>query len=372
MTTCILKLSIAVFLLRIATKKSHKIVLYCIIGLVIVYTITYFFFLTFQCKPVNYFWKQFSGELGSCLKPATVGAMTYTHSGVNAFADIVLAGLPILIVSQLQMNIRTKITVCAILSLGILWASLSIPPFLLTTNPNQSAAIAVIIRIPFVKILVDNAADFLFSSTDVVIWSAIEPGLAITAANMATLRPLFSAFLSRTKLWGTTTAKGKSSKYGYGHSKSQSGFSSRRGYVKSGGKEDFALDLEGLGLRNLERSVTTTVQAKDEAFPFQVPNEVQKHGRNQSRTRGREAWDTDTELNIEPIGEWPVVIQKTVRTQVWSEIKESPSPVREPNSSTDQVQRLSGSHLGVMFKGGHQKDKSGNGVNSKGWWAEGG
>ncbi|KAF8853880.1 hypothetical protein BDZ45DRAFT_597883, partial [Acephala macrosclerotiorum] len=171
-TTCFLKLSIALFLLRIATDKTYRIILYSIMTLVSLVTIAFFLFLVFQCKPVSYFWMQFGGETGSCLAPETVGAMTYMHSGVNAFCDVVLALLPVVIVSQLQMNIRTKLTVSTILSMGII------------------AAIAVIVRIPYVKILVDNAADFLYSSTDVVILSAIEPGLAITAANMATLRPL--------------------------------------------------------------------------------------------------------------------------------------------------------------------------------------
>ncbi|KUJ09768.1 uncharacterized protein LY89DRAFT_740839 [Mollisia scopiformis] len=121
---------------------------------------------------------------------------------------------------------------------------------------KTNAAIAVIIRIPYVKTLVDNASDFLFSSTDVVIWSAIEPGLAITAANMATLRPLFQAFLSRTKLWGSTTARGNSS--GYRHSKSRSrGFSNggRKGYIRSGSKGNITTDgdMEGdeVGLKDM-------------------------------------------------------------------------------------------------------------------------
>lgn len=120
MTTCVLKLSIAFFLLRIATKKLHRIILYAIICLVTVLTIAYFLFLVFQCTPVSYFWLQFGGETGSCVKPEVVGAMTYTHSAVNAFCDVILALLPVVIVSQLQMNIRTKLTVSTILSMGIM------------------------------------------------------------------------------------------------------------------------------------------------------------------------------------------------------------------------------------------------------------
>ena len=71
----------------------------------------------------------------------------------------------------------------------------------------DSACIAVLIRIPYVKVLVDNQHDFFYYSTDVVIWSAIEAGLGITAANIATLRPLFVEFLSRSRIFGELASK---------------------------------------------------------------------------------------------------------------------------------------------------------------------
>jgi len=71
----------------------------------------------------------------------------------------------------------------------------------------DSACIAVLIRIPYVKVLVDNQHDFFYYSTDVVIWSAIEAGLGITAANIATLRPLFVEFLSRSRILGELASK---------------------------------------------------------------------------------------------------------------------------------------------------------------------
>jgi uncharacterized membrane protein YcgQ (UPF0703/DUF1980 family) len=119
LTTCTLKMSIGFFLLRIANKRSHRWTLYITMSFVILLTIAYFLFLILQCSPVDYYWNVFAGEVGSCLPAATVGALTYTHSGVNAAADIILSLLPVLIVSQLQMNPRTKITVCIILALGI-------------------------------------------------------------------------------------------------------------------------------------------------------------------------------------------------------------------------------------------------------------
>jgi hypothetical protein len=84
-------------------------------------SLSFFCFLTFQCKPVSYFWKSFSGMQGKCLGLEVTGRVIYVHSGINALADIILTVLPIIIISQLQMNIRTKVSVSAILSLGILY-----------------------------------------------------------------------------------------------------------------------------------------------------------------------------------------------------------------------------------------------------------
>ena len=47
--------------------------------------------------------------------------------------------------------------------------------------------------------------DFLWDNTDVSIWSTVEPGIGIVASSMATMRPLFVAFFSRSKLFGSTT-----------------------------------------------------------------------------------------------------------------------------------------------------------------------
>ncbi len=49
------------------------------------------------------------------------------------------------------------------------------------------------IRIPYIKVLA-LTDDFLFATTDVAIWSTVEPGLGIVAAGAITLRPLFRNF----------------------------------------------------------------------------------------------------------------------------------------------------------------------------------
>jgi hypothetical protein len=63
--------------------------------------------------------------------------------------------------------------------------------------PRASAA--TIIRLPFVYTLT-HSQDFLWDTTDVAIWSSVEPGIGITAISLATLRPLFRKFLLKVGL----------------------------------------------------------------------------------------------------------------------------------------------------------------------------
>ncbi|KAL2062255.1 hypothetical protein VTL71DRAFT_6521 [Oculimacula yallundae] len=298
LATCALKMSVAVFLLRIAVKKSHKIILYTTSAGVMIFTVGYFLFLVFQCSPIDYFWNQFSLKPGSCLDPELVGALTYAHSGLNAFADVVLALLPVIIVSKLQMSPRTKLTVSIIMSMGVI------------------ACVAVIVRIPYVKILVDNAKDFLFSSTDVVIWSTIEPGLAITAANLATLRPLFNSCLSRKKLWGPTTAYGN-----YGNSTNMSGFSARKGYVRSGGNKPDEMNLSSLSNTRHEVIIEATHSMKPESRTSQ--KKVQK----------APSWDIESqpEQLQEKGPSSSQEILRTTQTEVSSELH-TPLPQRPARS----------------------------------------
>jgi hypothetical protein len=71
------------------------------------------------------------------------------------------------------------------------------------TNNPTSGSIATIVRIPYIYQLAQTS-DFLYANIDVAIWSTVEPGLGMTAAAMACLRPLVQAFLSSSRLLGSS------------------------------------------------------------------------------------------------------------------------------------------------------------------------
>ncbi|KAH8424263.1 uncharacterized protein LDX57_013057 [Aspergillus melleus] len=139
--------------------------------------------LTLQCQPVEYFWHRAKAYLGAnvtgtCLDVDYLIAIAYLYSVVATICDFILGLLPIALVWNLQMNMRTKAALAGILSLGCI------------------ASAAVIVRIPYLHHYKDT--EFLYATTDISIWSNVEAGLGITAGSLVTLRPLFRWFRGTT------------------------------------------------------------------------------------------------------------------------------------------------------------------------------
>jgi len=110
------------------------------------------------------------------LSGAVLANVTYAHSTMSAVTDWVFGILPIFFVWKMQMNPRTKLSVILILSLGFF------------------ASTATIVRIFYIKQLV-STQDYSWQGINLAKWSMVEPAIAITAMNFATLRPMFSSFL---------------------------------------------------------------------------------------------------------------------------------------------------------------------------------
>ncbi|KAL3427053.1 hypothetical protein PVAG01_00562 [Phlyctema vagabunda] len=274
-STCLLKLSIGVFLGRICIHKGQKLTIWVVMAGMSIFSVVYFFIIVFQCSPVVYFWTQYSGGIGSCVNPSVVADSTYAHSAVSAVADWTLGILPVFLVWNLAMSPRTKISVALILALGAVGST------------------ATIVRIPYINQLTETS-DFLFSTTDVAIWSTVEPGIGITAAAMATLRPLFQSFLARSKLLG-------SSSHAYPKPSGSAAFPNRQGYFRSGSGPDGGRNagtLE-LGLRTdigKGDGITTVIKsAHDKSEDSREPRKLEKtksRGDEQGLKKGMSDWST--------------------------------------------------------------------------------
>ncbi|KAK7951134.1 uncharacterized protein PG986_006862 [Apiospora aurea] len=197
-TATLIRMSIAFFLLRIAVKSWHVWITRINIVVILVFNIGYFFIMVIQCTPPSFFWEgpaKVPGAHGSCINKAIVPISTIFHSVLSAISDWTLALLPIAMLWDVQINLRTKISVAMLLGTGLV------------------AGIALILRASYVR-NITISADFLHDTVDVATWSVLEPALGIVAGCIATLRPLF-------KNLGLSALK-RSRKYSSGNNKKQS------------------------------------------------------------------------------------------------------------------------------------------------------
>ncbi|KAL3449057.1 hypothetical protein BJX65DRAFT_273999 [Aspergillus insuetus] len=175
------KISVCIFLLRVMLFPCHRATLYTVTTVVVTTGIIFFILLVAQCSPVSFFWTRMAGDTsGRCRYIDPIAIMFYIFSAASALFDLTVGLLPIILVRKLQMNIQTKAAVVGLLGMACV------------------ASVAVIIRMPYVGTI--REPDFLYATYQIAIFSAIEVGLSITAGSLATTRPLFRIFRSRSAL----------------------------------------------------------------------------------------------------------------------------------------------------------------------------
>lgn len=147
-----------------------------------VYTFSLFFVAVFQCgSPNKYLLHKIQGK---CISWNVLGPMNYIHGVMNALTDWIFVSLPILVVRKANMNGRDKWSVVFVLVIGVL------------------GSVASVVRLFYINDLHSgdkDATTFFSDASGIAILSTIEPGMGITAACMATLKPLFKTVLRRTR-----------------------------------------------------------------------------------------------------------------------------------------------------------------------------
>ncbi|OAQ98252.1 hypothetical protein LLEC1_00773 [Akanthomyces lecanii] len=198
-----IKLSIGVFLLRLSAKKMYSNIIKISLIVVTLYTMGVFFWDVFQCMPVAKQWDYRITE-GRCASGQDIVNAAYAISVLTVVSDWFYALLPIPMLWSVKMTRQAKVTVVLILGLGIF------------------ASIATLIRVKFLA-GVSDTEDLLFSATDALLWSMVEPGVAIIASSLATIRPLLRVLkirgfesTHRTPSTGMSGKKPVSSMPGYG------------------------------------------------------------------------------------------------------------------------------------------------------------
>ncbi|KAJ4400329.1 hypothetical protein N0V91_008788 [Didymella pomorum] len=112
------KISILCFYLRVFPHKDFRRIIFGVMGLAVAYTIAFFFATTFQCTPMSYAWTQWDGlHEGKC---QDIHLQGWIAAGINIALDIIVMILPLKHLAGLNMNLRKKLMVMAMFSVGII------------------------------------------------------------------------------------------------------------------------------------------------------------------------------------------------------------------------------------------------------------
>lgn len=114
-----IKLSLAIFLLRIAVKKRYIWTLRISMVVVSIWSTAIFFYEIFQCAPVEAQW-DFTIDPQKCASGTAFVAAAYSISVMSIVSDWMYAIMPIFMIWAVQMNTQKKVTVGFVLSMGVL------------------------------------------------------------------------------------------------------------------------------------------------------------------------------------------------------------------------------------------------------------
>ncbi|KAH6618479.1 hypothetical protein C7974DRAFT_415853 [Boeremia exigua] len=153
---CIVKISVGLFLLRLVVRRLHTWFLYSVIVFLMAFTVVSF---------------------------CTLGNI------INILTDFLLALLPVPLIWQLQLNLRTKISLILVLSLGLF------------------ACVAGIMKVRLNKTILSDPNRFIYDGYSM--WNFIELDVGIIAGSLPAIKPLFNRFLDAAR--GLTSGREKSS-----------------------------------------------------------------------------------------------------------------------------------------------------------------
>ena len=136
-----------------------------------------------QCRPMAALWN--THVHGKCFSPHITYLAAYIGFGLDAFTDLICAGIPIFILHRIQLSTRTKWALCSLMGLGSLTAGCAI-------------AKAITLRGVF-------ETDFTWGLWKPAICTIIEHLAGITLVSLPALKPLFDRILDITHARSTAS-----------------------------------------------------------------------------------------------------------------------------------------------------------------------
>ncbi|KAF2030070.1 hypothetical protein EK21DRAFT_66580 [Setomelanomma holmii] len=176
---CLVKLSVGLFLLRIAVKPFYKRLIISIMSFMAFYTIGCFFTIVLQCTDLRLLWGDPRAK-GTCWSSYTLKTLGYVNAALNISTDIAFSiAIPIPMLLSIQMNGRQKASLICIFGLGIF------------------ATTAALVKLSYIPNY-GHSGDWLWDSRNLTIWTITESNVGIVAANLPCLKPIFRTVLGST------------------------------------------------------------------------------------------------------------------------------------------------------------------------------
>ncbi|KAJ6036380.1 hypothetical protein N7540_000659 [Penicillium herquei] len=166
------KISIILLYRRIFRTPVFQRICLVYLGVVVAWTIAFFFACLFQCTPVTPFVEGFYGN-----KCTNVLVLYNAVGGSDVALDVFIIILPIQPVLRLKMDLRRRLAVLGMFLLGLLAVACSI------------ARLVSFIQCD--TVLIAHYNDETYYTSGVFVWTVIELVMAVVSACLPTLRPLF-------------------------------------------------------------------------------------------------------------------------------------------------------------------------------------
>jgi len=178
----LVKLSVALLLLRLKHTRPWRIFLYSLIVLSLLAVIVQTCFQFLQCQPFSVYWdpRVFRTTPGGvrCFRRAIINANIITFSSIQVGLDLVFSFIPIIFIRKLNRPRREKIFMCVLMGLGLF------------------ASCAAIVRTLSLQSFYTNSDSFR-SNVGVVLCAVLEVQFALIAATIPTLKAFMERSLVR-------------------------------------------------------------------------------------------------------------------------------------------------------------------------------
>lgn len=278
---------------------------------VLVLSFAYFFVFIFQCSPMETFWT-IKPNNENCMNPDAIVGIAYaaaalgsisdwifgTHDGVEILRLLMLSRRPARFRCLGPANEHEDKGGCGLYP-GFCshWQHRNLGSHALHQGLRGTERLSLYASRSngITPVLTKSPLD---ESTDIAIWSTIEPGIGMTAACIATLRPLLQHVLHRTGLSTPRATTGRSaSNWSTGNALGSS--KNRTGYLRS---QD-----DGHTLGNLRPDYTAT------ATIVTGPGTVKKGGGGGWRSNGSDESDKGSDDHVVITGAGDIHVSKSVQ-----------------------------------------------------------